>query len=316
MTKPIVLVENLVKTFTRSKGWFSRQIETVTAVNGLSFSVQPGEILGLLGSNGAGKTTTLQMLLSITEPSSGSITYFGKNLYTHRSEILSKVSFASTYIRLPSILSIYENLTIIAKLYGLPAKEYIPAIKELLTRFSMWEMRHRICGALSAGETTRVMIIKAFLTKPDIVLLDEPTAALDPNIAESIRSFIAEQNNELGTTILLTSHNMAEVAELCNRVLVMKNGTIIADNCPKALAQSLKDAHVTFVISDGLKRLKAFLEKNNMGYLNHERVIELQIPEQQISNIFIAMAKQDIIFSHVTVEKPTLEDYFKHITQP
>ena len=216
---PALVVTNLSKTFPKSD---------VVAVKDLSFSLQKGEILGLLGPNGAGKTTTIKMLISILTPSAGQISYFGKDLDTHRSEILTKVGYASTYTNLPLYLSVWENLEIHGLLYGMNKQVRVDRINSLLDQLDISELAERRVSQLSAGQKTLVMLIKAFLPNPEVVLLDEPTASLDPDVSVKIREFVALQRKENNSAILYTSHNMREVSLLCDRVLFLKNGAAIA----------------------------------------------------------------------------------------
>ena len=177
MSTPVLHVQHLAKRF----GEFF-------AVNDISFDIRPGEILGLLGPNGAGKTTTLQMLLGVVTPTTGSIEMFGLDLATHRETILETVNFSSTYVGLPQALTVEENLWIIARLYGLShIKE---RVDDIVKRLEMEEFRHKVTRKLSSGQSTRLGLAKAFLTEPKILFLDEPTASLDPDIAQKIRSFL------------------------------------------------------------------------------------------------------------------------------
>ena len=286
-----------------------------TAVNDISFTLNRGEILGLLGPNGAGKTTTIQMLLSIMTPSSGSIYYFGKSLKTHRSEILEKVAFASTYVRLPSHLTIEENLNIYAQLYGISKKERESRIKYFLTFFDLWDVRSRESGVLSAGQITRVMLAKAFISKPTVVLLDEPTASLDPDIAQQVRKFILEQQQEHGTSILLTSHNMDEVTEVCDRVLVLQKGTIIANNTPEQLAASVKNSHIHLLVTKNQDDLEKYLVENGYLYAKMGQTFDIEINEHKIGQFLHEIAKREVWYEQISIEKPSLEDYFLQVAQ-
>ncbi len=316
-TIPLLQVRNLVKIFQPKKKWFSRapKKEPFVAVNNISFDLHQGEILGFLGPNGAGKTTTIQLLLSVMSPTSGSISYFGKDLYRHRSEVLEYITFASTYVKLPGKLTIYENLAVAGQLYGIPRNEIDAKIREFMKFFDMWHLRDRLCSTLSAGQATRAMLVKAFLTEPKIALLDEPTAALDPNIAYEIRSFILHQKKERGISVLLTSHNMDEVAEVCDRVLVLKHGTIIADNTPKKLAASVAGAHVHFIITDGMKRAQEYLQQRSIAHFTKERRIEITLDEEKIPQLLTELMQLGVVYSHIAIERPTLEDYFWHIAE-
>ncbi len=285
------------------------------AVNNISFHVQEGEILGLLGPNGAGKTTTIQMLLSTMTPTSGSIYYFEKDFFTYRSEILQKVSFASTYVRLPGRLSIAQNLDIYGQLYGVSYADRKKRIERFLKFFGIWDIRDREAGVLSAGQITRVMLAKAFISYPSIVLLDEPTASLDPDIALEVRKFIVEQQKEYGVSILLTSHNMDEVTEVCNRVLVLQNGVIIANNTPIELAASVTNSRVRLLITKNLEIARTYLNENRLGYKQFGDFLEIEINEQKVAQLLNAFGRRDIYYDQISIDKPTLEDYFLQVAR-
>ena len=205
------------------------------AVNEISFDLKPGEILGLLGPNGSGKTTTIQMLLGTLSLTSGSILYFGKEFPRYRSEILQSVAFASTYTSLPYVLTVSENLNCFGRFYGV--RDIEKKASPLLERFGIYDKKDTAVSSLSAGQITRLMLVKAFFTNPKIVLLDEPTASLDPDVSMDVCKFLLEQRDKTGLSILFTSHKMEEVAELCDRTIFLKKGIIIADDLPKNLAK-------------------------------------------------------------------------------
>jgi ABC-2 type transport system ATP-binding protein len=310
----ILTVERLTKLYPAKKRWFrSSEGYAFTAVDGISFALEQGEVLGILGPNGAGKTTTMHMLLGILTPTSGVISYFGKSLAAHRSEIMESVGFASAYTKLPGRLTVYENLDIYGRLYGLSAHERTESIKRFLIAFGVWELRNKNASELSAGQLTRVMLAKAFIPKPKIVLLDEPTASLDPDIVQEVRHFIREQQREFGTTILLASHNMVEVTELCNRVLVLKQGHIIASDTPKNLAATVAAARIALTIVDGMKRLVAYVHNKKLHYTVQDRHMSIEVDEQAIAALLSEIARMEVAYSHIAIEKPTLEDYFLQI---
>jgi len=216
MSSAVIEVRNLTKRF----GDF-------TAVDGISFDILPGEILGVLGPNGAGKTTTIQMLLALITPTAGSIRMFGLDLATHREEILQHVNFSSTYISMPYSLTVEENLKVVGGLYGLSALQ--KRIDEILKKLEMEEMRHKLTRKLSSGQMTRLTLAKAFLTEPKILFLDEPTASLDPDIAYKIRALLKEERRSSGVSMLYTSHNMREMEEMSDRIIFLQRGRIVAE---------------------------------------------------------------------------------------
>ena len=280
------------------------------AVDGISFELSGGEILGLLGANGAGKTTTIQMLLSTLTYTEGEITYFGKELKKHRSEALQQVSFASAYVSLPWKLTLAQNLEVFGRLYGLSKAEIFRRANPLLERFGIMEKRNSMVTQLSAGQTTRLMIIKAYLTRPQIVLLDEPTASLDPDVAQDVCQFILEQRDKEGTAALFTSHKMDEVAELCDRVLFMQKGKIIADDLPEKLAYSVSSCSIQLLVGDGMKRTIAVVEKLKFPYKVEHRMIEVQLDETNIARLLSDLAHAGVSYTNIKVIQPTLEDYF------
>ncbi|HEX5646622.1 MAG TPA: ABC transporter ATP-binding protein [Nitrospira sp.] len=205
----------------------SKRFGDFLAVDGISFSIKPGEILGLLGPNGAGKTTTIQMLLGLVTPTAGSIRMFGMDLSTHREAILQQVNFSSTYISMPQSLTVEENLWVVARLYGL--SDIPRRVDEIVKKLEMEEFRTKVTRKLSSGQMTRVTLAKAFLTEPKILFLDEPTASLDPDIAEKIRALLKEERRSSGLSILYTSHNMREMEEMSDRIIFLQCGKIVAE---------------------------------------------------------------------------------------
>jgi ABC-2 type transport system ATP-binding protein len=206
-------VTGLTKVF---DGTFSfetfKRTRPVIAVDDVSFVVATGEIVGLLGPNGAGKTTIIQMLLGATTKSRGNIEYFGQDMDKHRSEVLEWVSYASAYTRLPWQLTVFENLMVYARMYNVPDPS--KRIHKLLAEFKMEKFAKKRMGSLSAGQTTRVILAKAFINYPKLILLDEPTASLDPESAQTVRQFLIRQQKKYKVAMLFTSHNMTEVAEV------------------------------------------------------------------------------------------------------
>ncbi|HBY05544.1 MAG: ABC transporter, ATPase subunit [candidate division TM6 bacterium GW2011_GWE2_42_60] len=279
------------------------------AVEKVSFHVAPGETLGILGANGAGKTTTISMLLGLLTPSSGSITYFGKNFFKHRSEIMQQVGSATAFARLPSRLSIYRNLDIFGRLYGLDRKTRDYRINALLEKLGMLSMRDRLATGLSAGETTRIIIAKAFLHSPQIVLLDEPTASLDVDIAHTIRNFINDQR-EKGKSFIITSHNMLDMTELCDRIIVMEEGKISIASTPEQLARSVHNTKLWLLMGDQVEACAAFAKENNIPFVIDQAWIELEVGAQEIASTLLKLNKRSITYADIEIKHPTLEDYF------
>ncbi|MDQ3009020.1 MAG: ABC transporter ATP-binding protein [bacterium] len=280
------------------------------AVDGISFALQEGEILGLLGPNGAGKSTTISMLLGVLSPTSGEILYGELEFKKHRTDILNSVTFASTYIKMPWRLTVMENLKIYSMLYGLSNNEFLSRSKKFLEFFNVWNQRDKTMNQLSAGQMTRVMLAKAFIPYPKIVLLDEPTASLDPDIAHEVRHFVLEQQREYNTSILYTSHNMDEVTEVCDRVVFLRNGSIVATDTPDKLAASVSIAHMRLQVKDGMKRTQQFAEKLGLKSMIDKREIAIDIDEHEIAAFLQKLAAEKIEYTQITIAKPSLEDFF------
>ncbi len=311
---PILVVSNLTKTF-HSKRLF-RKKESFTAVDNISFKLYPGEILGFLGSNGAGKTTTIQMLLGLMTPTSGTIEYFGKDFFKNSREILKKVTFASSYVQLPSRLTVYENLEIFGILYGLSYQKRKERINKILKAFDLWDIKDKQTGLLSAGQMTCVMLAKAFLPEPTVVLLDEPTAALDPEIAQEVRKFILSEQNEYGVSILFTSHNMDEVTEICDRILVLDEGKIIENSSPEELTKSVSKTRVRMLFKDeNMFEIEKYLKTLDLVYQIQGKSIEIDIEEQKIPTFLNGIAKSGFEYLNISIDKPTLEDYFLNMVK-
>lgn len=285
------------------------------AIDNISFDLKEGEILGLLGPNGSGKTTTIQMLLGTLAATSGSITYFGKDFRSHRSELLQNISFASTYTSLPWILTIEENLEVFGCLYGLNRKESAKLFNPLLERFGILEKKKHRVASLSAGQITRLMLVKAFFIQPKVVLLDEPTASLDPDIASDICSFLLEQRDKTRLSILFCSHKMEEVMELCDRAIFLKKGKIIANDLPGNLAKSVSSYRLRLIIADGMKRTIDVAVKYGLQHSLDHRTIELLIDEDKIPPFLNAISLAGVSYINIKIEEPSLEAFFLQIAK-
>ena len=210
----------------------SKHYNNILAVKNINFKINKGSIVGLLGPNGCGKTTTIGMMLGLIKPTSGTVFINGQNIENenNRTKILEKVNFISPYVELPKKLTVEENLKVYGKLYGVNNLQ--DKISDLMKQLNLFEFKKRKTGELSSGQKNRVSLAKALINEPEILLLDEPTASLDPDVGDYIRTYIESFASKKGTTILLASHNMNEVERLCNEVMMMKNGKIIdKDTC-------------------------------------------------------------------------------------
>ena len=224
----VLKVENLTKTYGKT-----------TAVDHISFEVNEGEVVGLLGPNGAGKSTTIHMLLSLLEPAEGTIEIFGRDLALHREEILQNMNFATSYSMLPHNLTPLENLKVSALFYGVRSwKEKAGA---LIEEFNLEAFKNARTGSLSSGEQMRLVLAKAFLNNPKLLLLDEPTSSLDPAVARDLRQKIYYKMEENNGTILWTSHNMREIEAMCDRVIFLAHGKIVANDTPENLKKAFQE---------------------------------------------------------------------------
>jgi len=221
---PILQVEGLTKRF-----------QAKLAVEQLSFSLVSGSIVGLLGGNGAGKTTTLSMLLGLLEPTSGTIQLFGHDFVSNRHATLHRMNFCSPYVDLPQRLTVSENLRVFARLYGV--KNAADTIAGLAHDFRLLELMDQPIRRLSSGQKTRVSLAKALINSPDFLLLDEPTASLSPDVSQWIRHRLTDYRDRTGATILFASHDMREVEQLCDQVMMMSQGKLIEQGSPEELVE-------------------------------------------------------------------------------
>jgi len=217
-----LIVEGLCKTYGKT-----------IAVRPLSFSLVAGSTTGLLGGNGAGKTTTIGMIMGLIEPTSGSIGVFGHDMAHDRHRVLGRMNFESPYVDMPHRLTVRQNLRVFARLYGVTGIE--GNIARLAGNLALVEFLDRPSGSLSAGQKTRVALAKALINDPELLLLDEPTASLDPDTADWVRAYLEAHRRDRNCTILLASHNMAEVERLCDRVIMLKQGSLVDDASPAEL---------------------------------------------------------------------------------
>jgi ABC-2 type transport system ATP-binding protein len=226
----------------------SKRYGQVQAVESLSFAVAAGSSTGLLGANGAGKTTTIAMLLGLLAPSAGRIEVLGQDMLRHRYRVLGRMNFSSPYVDLPLRLTVRQNLMVYADLYGIDDRRR--RIGELAADLDLSSFLDRPTGRLSSGQKTRVMLAKALINRPELLLLDEPTASLDPDTADVIRSYLEDYQRTAQATLLLASHNMAEVERLCSDVLMLKAGRLVDQGVPADLLQRYGRANLEEVFLD------------------------------------------------------------------
>jgi ABC-2 type transport system ATP-binding protein len=231
MGHPVIEVRNLVKSFGEA-----------VAVNDISFSVERGEIFGLLGPNGAGKTTLIQMMLGLIVPTSGSISILDMDIARQSEEILSRVNFSSTYVSMPTSLTLAENLRVFGKLYGIARPE--AQIDKWLERFEIAHLKNTLTQHLSSGQLTRLSLAKSLLNDPKILFLDEPTASLDPDIADKTRTLLREIRDQTGMTLFYTSHNMKEMEMISDRILFLRKGEVLATGTPAEILQTFGEENL------------------------------------------------------------------------
>jgi ABC-2 type transport system ATP-binding protein len=207
------------------------------AVDDVSFFIRPGEIVGLLGPSGAGKTTTIHMMLGLISPSAGRVRIFGRLFKENREEILQKVSFTAPYVHFPIRLTVFENLMVFARLYNI--RNPSSKILELLRMFAIEDLKGKPVSRLSSGENTRVGLCKALMNEPKLLLMDEPTAYLDPQLSIQVKDILLNMQHRCGTTILYTSHNMAEVEEMCSRIIFLNRGSVLATGTPTEVTRTI-----------------------------------------------------------------------------
>jgi ABC-2 type transport system ATP-binding protein len=247
MPAPAIYVENLVKRY-----------PSAVAVDGISFTVASGTTTALLGGNGAGKTTTLSILLGLLLPTAGKVRVLGEDILRQRYKVLSRMNFSSPFVDLPHRLTVRQNLLIYSRLYGLKRRR--ERIETLAADLQIGAFLDRPSGRLSAGQKTRVALAKALLNEPELLLLDEPTASLDPDTGDWVRSYLESWRSRAGATILMASHNMAEVERLCSEVLMMKEGKIVDRGSPQALIDRYGRANLEEVFLHIVRRPAAELE--------------------------------------------------------
>jgi ABC-2 type transport system ATP-binding protein len=283
-----------------------------TAVDNISFSVKEGEIVGLLGPNGAGKTTTIQMLLDLITPTAGSIVYFGKPFPKERTYCLSRMNFASAYSHVQSRMTVEENMRIYAGLYEVPNSN--KKITELLELLEIGELASELFWHLSSGQKTRVILAKALLNSPKLILMDEPTASLDPDIANKVVELIQALQKKEGVSILYTSHNMEEVERLCDRVMFLSHGKIVAEDTPLGLTKRVGNSILVLTFDGEQKPVAHYLEKETYEHtFPREHVVEISVPEADVPKVLFGFRKHKVWITEIDVRKPDLEDVFLSI---
>ena len=293
----VLKVKNLIKKF----GAF-------TAVNNISFNLDEGEVLGLLGPNGAGKTTTIDMLLGLTTPTSGNMEFFGLPFEKNRVSILKRINFSASYINMPWLLTVTENLKTFARLYEV--ENYGEKIDKLMEEFQLTDLKDKLLNDLSSGQLTKLYLCKAFINSPQLLLLDEPTAFLDPDIADVIRKIILERVKNEKTSILFTSHNMDEVTEICDRVIFLSKGKIIAEDTPEELAQKINLCKVRLLFNVGNDKVKTLLKNYKYEFTIENKETVVSLDEYKVGQLLGRLSMAKLKYTQITIDKPSLEDFF------
>lgn len=304
MAENVLDVKNLIKIFGNS----------FTAVDNVSFVVPRGKVIGLLGPNGAGKTTTIHMLLGITNPTDGEISYFGKDFNKHRSDCLQRINFTSSFNTLQGRITVWENLIVFAGLYGVPNPK--KKIEELIQYFEISAVKNKLYWGLSAGQKTRVNIIKSLLNSPELILMDEPTASLDPDIADKTLSLIEDLRKTKNISVLYTSHDMQEITRICDNVIFLSHGTIVAEDTPINLAKRITAAKVRLMFTDKKSDLENFLKTQSYEYsFEGNNTVEVNTEENLIPKLIYGVSKVGIYVTDIEVKKSSLEDVFIQIAR-
>lgn len=302
MSDEVLVVSQLTKRFGPPAGGF-------TAVDGISFSIAKGEIVGLLGPNGAGKTTTIQMLLGLILPTFGRISYFGKDLKKDREYCLSNINYASADSQINSRLTVWQNLTIYAGLYNVVNAER--RINEVLELLEAVDLKNELFWHLSSGQKTRVMVAKSLLNRPRLILMDEPTAFMDVEIAAKVTDFILQLQKKEQVSVLYTSHNMDEVEKMCDRVIFLNQGKIIAENTPLELTKRIDTATLKVTFDGEQEQVRRIIDKKKYQYqFPRKHVVDIKMADKEIPAMLFSLSKQGIWITEIDVRKPDLEDVF------
>ncbi|HEX8967173.1 MAG TPA: ABC transporter ATP-binding protein [Chloroflexota bacterium] len=284
------------------------------AVDGVSFSLEKGRIIGLLGPNGAGKTTTIQMLVGITLPDAGAIRYFGLDLHRHPEASLQRINFSSSYNMLQGRITVRENLVVFARLYRVqnPADK----IREMGAYFGITGLMEQQFLTLSAGQKTRVNLVKALLNDPEIVLMDEPTASLDPDIADRTLSLIESLRESRDLAIVYTSHQMDEVTRICDEVIFLDHGRIVAQDTPVGLTRRINTAQVRVTFAGQLPAIVSALQPEfpDVSVAGHN-VVVVTTEQHLVPRVIFDIGNAGVDVLDIDIRKPTLEDVFLQIAR-
>ena len=303
MEELILQADHLVKNF----GSFR-------VLDGISFSVPKGKIIGLLGPNGAGKTTTINILVGVTLQDGGTVKYFGKDFAKHRESCLQRINFTSSFNTLQGRISVAENLLVFARLYGVrnPQKK----ILELVRHFEIEDLLPHRFWDLSSGQKTRVNLVKSLINDPEIILMDEPTASLDPDIADKTLSLIEQLKKKRGLSLLYTSHNMQEITRICDEVIFLDAGKIVAHDTPLGLTKQVRVAQLQLAFEGSRETVERYLLSENQKFsFLHDYLVLIDTEEKLVPKIISQISEQGVEVTDIDIKKPTLEDIFLQIAR-
>lgn len=290
----------------------TKRYGTFCAVDAVSFQLQRGKVLGLLGPNGAGKTTTIHMLVGATLPDGGRITYFNQDLSKHRQTCLQRINFASSFNTLQTRITVWENLLVFAHLYSIPRPK--DHIRRLAAEFGIEHLLNQRYMTLSAGQKTRVNLVKSLVNNPEIILMDEPTASLDPDVADRMMTLLEELIAQRQLSLLYTSHQMDEVARICDDVMFMDKGHIVACGTPAELTSRLATSEVRVNFSgDDQTVLRHLAARFPTAEVQTDRAIVAT--EERLVPQFIVAVSEVATLTDVDIRKATLEDVFLQIAR-
>jgi ABC-2 type transport system ATP-binding protein len=287
----------------------TKQFGGFTAVNNISFTIKEGEIMGLLGPNGAGKTTTIQMLLALTKSTRGTIKFFGEDIDHHREDILKRINFVSAYSEMQNRVTVRENLQIFSGLYEV--SDWRRKADVLASTLGIAEKMDTLYWRLSSGEKARVNLVKAFINDPELILMDEPTASLDPEVVNTVIDLVADMRKRKQVAILYTSHNMGEVSRLCDQVIFLYHGKIIATDTPLGLSRRVGTTTLRLTFDGDIKPVSEYARENKYTHeFVNPHVVEIHLEEKLVPKVLFGLGKIHVWITDIEVEKPDLEDVF------
>lgn len=308
----IVEVKNLTKTYTKSSWKFWESHQETKALKGVSFEVYEGEIFGIVGPNGAGKTTLINILSGLLYKDEGSVKIFGKESDENREELAARMNVSTAYSGLSGNLTVEENLRIFAKIYDVENKE--EKIDEVLELFQIEELRDKKVHHISAGQRTRANLCKSFINEPELLLLDEASAGLDPHIAEITRNAVQQLNDEHGTTIIVTSHNMEDIDSLSDRMMFLHKGEKLRTGTPNSLKTEIHVKVLEVTVDELTDEFEELLNHVNGDINGNTGRVKIE-HEEDIINILDRVSELDVTVVDIEAQNPDLDEVFKKVAR-